>query len=189
VHFSYGWKYVGVYVDTVRRLACHTDSLLEVNICTCRELCGLSPCVALRMYCIDESIHMSSRFQWPYGLRRRCAAARLLGLRFRILPWVWMFVSCECCVLSSRGLCDGLIICPEESYRMWCVLSVIVNPWQWGEGFGPIGAVEPRGNNCKCRGLMLITPSIALRVYYIGESMYMSRPSDDNAISQTSTML
>jgi hypothetical protein len=36
---------------------------------------------------------------------------------------------------------------------------------------------------------MLITPSVALRVYYIDESMYMSRPSDDNAISQTSTLL
>jgi hypothetical protein len=25
-------------------------------------------------------------------------------------------------VLSSRGLCDGLITSPEESYRMWCVV-------------------------------------------------------------------
>ena len=33
-----------------------------------------------------------------------------------------MFVCCECCVLSSRGLCDGLITRPEESYRLWCVL-------------------------------------------------------------------
>jgi hypothetical protein len=28
-----------------------------------------------------------------------------------------MSVSCECCVLSGRGLCDGLITRPEESYR------------------------------------------------------------------------
>jgi hypothetical protein len=26
------------------------------------------------------------------------------------------------CVLSGRGLCDGLITRPEESYRLWCVL-------------------------------------------------------------------
>jgi hypothetical protein len=26
-----------------------------------------------------------------------------------------MFVSCECCVLSGRGLCDGPIPRPEES--------------------------------------------------------------------------
>jgi len=33
-----------------------------------------------------------------------------------------MFVCCEFCVLSGRGLCDGLIIRPEESYRLWCVV-------------------------------------------------------------------
>ena len=32
-----------------------------------------------------------------------------------------MDVSCECCVLSGRGLCVGLITRPEESYRAWCV--------------------------------------------------------------------
>jgi len=30
-----------------------------------------------------------------------------------------MFVSCECCGLSGRGLCDWLITHPEESYRLW----------------------------------------------------------------------
>ena len=29
-----------------------------------------------------------------------------------------MFVCCECCVLSGRGLCDGLITRPGESYRL-----------------------------------------------------------------------
>jgi hypothetical protein len=32
-----------------------------------------------------------------------------------------MSVCCECCVLSGRGLCDGLITRPEESYRVSCV--------------------------------------------------------------------
>jgi hypothetical protein len=32
-----------------------------------------------------------------------------------------MFVCYECCVLSGRGLCNGLIIRPDESYRLWCV--------------------------------------------------------------------
>jgi hypothetical protein len=32
-----------------------------------------------------------------------------------------MSVSCECCVLSGRGLCDGLVTHTEESYRLWCV--------------------------------------------------------------------
>jgi hypothetical protein len=33
-----------------------------------------------------------------------------------------MSVCCECCVLSGRGLCDGLNTRPEESYRLWCIV-------------------------------------------------------------------
>ena len=33
----------------------------------------------------------------------------------------WIFVCCECRVLSGRGLCDELITRPEESYRLLCV--------------------------------------------------------------------
>ena len=54
-------------------------------------------------------------------LRRGSLASRLLGLRVRIPPAAWMSVSCECCVLSVKGLCDGPITRPEESYRVWCV--------------------------------------------------------------------
>ena len=35
----------------------------------------------------------------------------------------WIFVCCECRVLSGRGLCDELITRPEESYRLWCVVE------------------------------------------------------------------
>jgi hypothetical protein len=49
------------------------------------------------------------------------AAACLLGLWVRIPPRACMSVSCECCVLSGRGLCDELVPRPEESYRVWCV--------------------------------------------------------------------
>ena len=41
-----------------------------------------------------------------------------------------MFVCCECCVLSGRGLCDELITRPEESYqllRVVCDLENLVN--------------------------------------------------------------
>ena len=33
-----------------------------------------------------------------------------------------MPASWECCVLSSRGLCDEPIPRPEESYRLFCVV-------------------------------------------------------------------
>ena len=55
-----------------------------------------------------------SRSQWPRGLRRRSAAARLLRLWVRIPSGAWMFVCCECCVLSGRGLCDELITRSED---------------------------------------------------------------------------
>jgi hypothetical protein len=62
----------------------------------------------------------SSRSQWPRGLRRGSAAARLLRLWVQI-PGVG-HVCLLCCVLSGRGLCDKLITRPEESYRLWCVV-------------------------------------------------------------------
>ena len=65
---------------------------------------------------------LDCRSQWPRGLRRRSAAARLLRTWVRIPPGAWMFVCCECRVLSGRGLCDELITRPEESYRLWCVV-------------------------------------------------------------------
>ena len=61
------------------------------------------------------------RSQYSSGLRRRSRAARLLRSWVRIPPGEWMFVCCVCCVLSGRGLCDGLIIRSEESYRLWRV--------------------------------------------------------------------
>jgi len=65
---------------------------------------------------------LSCRSQWPRGLRRSSAAARLLRSWVRIPPGAWIFVCCECCVLSGRGLCDELITRPEESYWLWCVV-------------------------------------------------------------------
>ena len=32
-----------------------------------------------------------------------------------------MSVSCECCFLLGRGVCDEPITRLEESYRAWCV--------------------------------------------------------------------
>ena len=60
--------------------------------------------------------------QCESDLRHRSAAARLLRLWVRIPPGAWMFVCCECRVLSGRSLCDELITRLEESYRLWCVV-------------------------------------------------------------------
>ena len=49
-------------------------------------------------------------------------AAHLLRSWVQIPPGAWIFVCCECRVLSGRGLCDELITRPEESYRLCCVV-------------------------------------------------------------------
>jgi hypothetical protein len=88
--------------------------------------------------CLDimwRYINIQCRSQWSRRLRRRSAATRLLRSWVRISPEAWMFVCCECCVLSGRGLCDELITRPEESYRLWCVFvcdletSGMRRPW------------------------------------------------------------
>jgi len=64
------------------------------------------------------------RPQWTRRLTRGPAAARMLGLRVRILPWAWLSLSCACFVLPGRGLCVRLITRPEDSCRVRCV-------WLW----------------------------------------------------------
>jgi len=69
-----------------------------------------------------NSKDVSRRSQWPRGLRRRSAAARLPRLWVHIQPGAWMSVSCESCVLWGIDLIDELISRPEEPYRLWCVV-------------------------------------------------------------------
>ena len=61
-------------------------------------------------------------FEPKISAGERPQAARLLRSWVRIAPGAWIFVCCECRVLSGRGLCDQLITRPEESYRLCCVI-------------------------------------------------------------------
>jgi hypothetical protein len=90
-------------------------------------------------YCNNHSIHsfaqtylyqvkgFTGRSQWPRGLRRGSSAFRFLGFEVRIPAAAWKLVFCECCVLSCRGLCVGLITRREESY--WA--RVVQWAWSW----------------------------------------------------------
>jgi hypothetical protein len=60
-------------------------------------------------------------FETPISAGERPASARLLRLWVRIPPGAWIFVCCECRVLSGRGLCDELVTRPEEFYRLCCI--------------------------------------------------------------------
>jgi hypothetical protein len=63
---------------------------------------------------------VGSRSRAVYGVGLRPFACWDCG--FESHPGAWMSVCCECCVLSDRGLCVGLITRPEEFYRVWCVV-------------------------------------------------------------------
>jgi len=74
-----------------------------------------------------------------------------MEFRVRIPPGAWMSASCECSVLSGRGLCDGPITRPEESYRLWFVFSMIEEPHT-----GDLGPLELWSNETKI--LKIISP-------------------------------
>jgi hypothetical protein len=63
----------------------------------------------ISIYISALCIRIDCRSQWPCSLRFRSTAACLLWSWVRIPPEAWMLVSCVCCVLSCRGLCDGQI--------------------------------------------------------------------------------
>jgi hypothetical protein len=54
-----------------------------------------------------------------------------------------MSVCCECCVLSSRGLCDDLSLVQRSPTEYDASLYVIYKPRECG-GPGPLGAVGPK---------------------------------------------
>ena len=91
------------------------SSEVSTNVVKCSE--GLSIRVSI---IIIRYTYIYSWSQWPRGLMSRSAAALLLRSWVQIPPGAWIFVCCECRVLSGRGLCDELITCPEESYRLRC---------------------------------------------------------------------
>ena len=69
------------------------------------------------------------------ALSKECVDSRSPAEIVGSNPAGGMDVWCECCMLSGKGLCDGLITRPEESYRLWCVvmcdleISRMRRPW------------------------------------------------------------
>jgi hypothetical protein len=122
-------------------------SRTEYLICDSLDFCFLMSVNIISVPLFNFPKELTGRSQWPRGLRRRSAAARLLRLWVRVPRMAWISVCCECCVLSGRGLCDELITRPEESYRLWCVVecdletSWMRRPWPTLGGGGKGRAV------------------------------------------------
>jgi hypothetical protein len=70
-------------------------------------------------------------------------------------------VCCECCVLSGRGLCDGLISRPEESYRLWCVVVCDLENLVNEEALAHWGLSRQKQTNKTFEYVLLFLDSIA----------------------------
>ena len=102
------------------------NSAPVVLYCTCTEPGALSSHTVQSN--IRFNIIMSCSSRWPYSLKRRYEAARLLGSRVRIPLRAWMFVCfvfVVCC--AGSGVCDGLVTRSEESYRVCVCVCVCVS--------------------------------------------------------------
>jgi hypothetical protein len=97
-----------------------------------------------KVYKVYTCITTYSRSQWPRGLRRGSATARSLGLWVRIPRVAWLSLCSDCCMLSGRGLCVGLITRPEDSYQVWC-------DWVWSWSFDNEKALANYGLWCQER--------------------------------------
>ena len=88
---------------------------------------------------LREVLEIKRWSQWPSVLTRGSATDRLLGLRVRIPPEVWLAVCFECCVLSGRGPCDGPIPRTEELYPVWCVIVYDTETWRMRRPWPALG--------------------------------------------------
>jgi hypothetical protein len=122
----------------------YTDVILmqpvENMFCVIQNVCFVSYrlyvlCHTECMFCVIQNVscrltYLTEIRSWPQWLSiLRCGstATHFLGLRVQILLGAQVSVHYECCVLSGRGLCDGPITCPEESYQVWCVWVLLWN--------------------------------------------------------------
>jgi len=72
---------------------------VHVRVCAVAPACFLVSFISCNVRKLD--IGKTCQSQWPNGLLRRSAVARLQILWARIPPRAWMSLSCECCALSE----------------------------------------------------------------------------------------
>ena len=87
----------------------------------------------------------SCRSQPPRGLKRRSVAACLLRLWVRITPGTWMFVCCDCCVVSGRGSLR------RANHLSRGVLPTGVRRWVWSRNLVDEEALA----HCRGGGVLL----------------------------------
>ena len=89
----------------------------------------VTPISKFLLFITSELIHArvnTCRSQWPRGLRRSSAAARLIGSWVRIPPEAWIFVCCEyyvCCQVEVSATSWSLVQrSPSDCGASLCVI-------------------------------------------------------------------
>jgi hypothetical protein len=105
-----------MFLDNTQRRATVGRTSLDEWSAHCRDL-----------YLITHDTHNRQISMPPVGFEPKISAGERPQATYLLRSWVWIppgawiFVCCECRVLSGRGLCDELITRPE-SYQLWCVV-------------------------------------------------------------------
>ena len=87
---------------------------------------------------------ITRRSQWPRGLRRTSAAARLLRSWVRIPPGAWKFVCCVCVVCCQVEVsATSWSLVQRNPTDCGASLCVILNPQEWG-GHEPRWVAAPQ---------------------------------------------
>ena len=81
-----------------------------------------------------------------------------------------LFVSCDFCVLSCRGVCVGLITRTEESCQVWCAEWV----WSWSPLWEGSDPPDRQNKENKKRLLLLLLLQTAIELSLGGSSLYTS---------------
>jgi len=95
------------------------------------------------------------RSQWPCGLRRWSAAARLLGLWVRFPQGSWMDVCCECCVLPGR------VLLRRADHSSRGVLPIVVRCCVWSRSLVNEEAMTHWGG-CRAKNQILVHRNLAV---------------------------
>jgi hypothetical protein len=106
-----------IFLDHTQRCSTVGRTLLDERSARCRDIYLTTHDIYNRQISMPPV-----EFEPTISVGERPAAAHLLKSWVRIPRVAWIFVCCECRVLSGRCLCDELITHPEESYRLCCVI-------------------------------------------------------------------
>ena len=147
-----------LFRSTLCSSAVHSEELFPSTLCS-RAAHSQAHKQLLHTWCVCADNHVVP----PVPV-----AALLLRLWVWIPPEGSMLFSCECCVLSGRGLWDGLITRPGEFYRLWCVVVYDLETSWMRKAMTCVGPERHREEN-----VYVVPSALLLSMYQVCTSIYI----------------